>query len=89
MSWFLPYLIAVSAMGLVLTVYDKWASRHRKKRRVAELTLFLWAVFGASLAMYMTMLLIRHKTNHKRFMLGLPLLLVAQGFALSQLFSYL
>ncbi len=71
------YLLLLSLIATVLTYQDKWAAI-RKKRRVSEKTLFFTATLGGSVAMYVTMLLIRHKTNHKRFMLGLPLLIVLQ-----------
>lgn len=32
--------------------------------------------------MFMTMITIRHKTNHKRFMLGIPLIMVIQSVIL-------
>ena len=60
-----------------MTVSDK--SRAKKhKRRVPEKTLFLTAAFGGSIAMYLTMLTVRHKTKHKRFMIGLPLIIFVQ-----------
>ena len=71
-----------SVLAVVLTVYDKYASR-RKKTRIPEKTLFITALFGGSLAMYVTMLVIRHKTKHKRFMIGLPVIALAQGALLA------
>lgn len=73
------YLAVVSLISIMLTIYDKGVSRRRKARRISEKALFLWALLGGCAAMYATMLSIRHKTNHKRFMLGLPLLLLLQG----------
>lgn len=77
MRIFLIYLAAVSAAAVILTVSDKCCSK-RKRRRVPEAVLFFTAVLGGSTAMYLTMLLIRHKTLHKRFMLGLPAILLVQ-----------
>jgi uncharacterized membrane protein YsdA (DUF1294 family) len=37
--------------------------------------------------MLVTMLLIRHKTQHKKFMIGIPLIIVAQ-FALFGVYWY-
>lgn len=72
------YLAALSAFAVLVTVYDKWAARHRPRHRVRERTLWLIAALGGSLAMYGTMQLIRHKTCHRSFMIGLPLLIVGQ-----------
>ena len=72
-----PFLLIIyfcfSLLAVCLTVYDKYAAK-RKKARIPEKILFLTALFGGSLAMYITMLVIRHKTKHKRFMIGLPLI---------------
>lgn len=67
--------VAVSIMAVVLTVYDKRAARLHK-RRISEKTLMLIAFFGGAIAMYLTMLLLRHKTKHKKFMVGLPIMIV-------------
>lgn len=65
-------------LAVALTVYDKYAAR-RKKTRIPEKLLFLTALCGGSLAMYITMLVIRHKTKHKRFMIGLPVIIAVQA----------
>lgn len=49
------------------------------------------AALGGSLGMYITMRKIRHKTLHKRFMIGIPLIMAAQCvliiFVLMKLYS--
>lgn len=72
------YLGAVSLLAVSLTVYDKWAAR-RGAWRIRERTLLLVALLGGSAAMLATMLLIRHKTRHLRFMAGIPLILLLQA----------
>ncbi len=72
------YLCGISALAVILTLYDKIAAKCRA-RRVPEATLFAVSLLGGSAAMYLTMLLIRHKTKHKRFMLGLPAIVMVQG----------
>lgn len=77
MKYFILYLLIVSLTAIIMTASDKSrAKKHR--RRVPEKTLFLTAALGGSAAMYITMLTIRHKTKHKRFMIGLPLIIFAQ-----------
>lgn len=71
------YFVLISLVTAVVTVADK--SRSKKGAfRIPEKTLFLLALFGGSLAEYLTMRSIRHKTLHKRFMLGLPLIIILQ-----------
>ena len=72
------YLLGISAVAAVVTVYDKWAAKHRPKHRTPERTLWLLAILGGSGAMWLTMLAIRHKTKHRSFMVGLPVVIFAQ-----------
>ncbi len=76
------YLVLVSVISVVACVADKNNAR-KKKSRVSEKTLFALSVCGGAVAMYLTMQAIRHKTKHKRFMVGLPIIIVLQiAFAL-------
>ena len=78
MKYFILYLVIISTAAIIMTMSDK--SRAKKhKRRIPERTLFLTAAFGGAAAMYLTMLTIRHKTKHKRFMIGLPFIIFAQA----------
>lgn len=69
---FFIWFILISAVSIIMTVYDKWAAK-RKKRRVPERTLLSLGLIGGAAAMYLTMKMIRHKTRKKKFMAGLPL----------------
>ena len=62
------WFAVISLVGIILTVYDKRIAGSGK-RRIPEATLSL---LGAAGPMYLTMKKIRHKTKHKKFMLGLP-----------------
>lgn len=76
-KWALAWLIAASVMAIVVTVWDKRRAR-RQAWRVPERTLWLVSVLGGSVATYLTMRVIRHKTLHRQFMWGLPALVVVQ-----------
>ena len=76
-SWALAWWAAVSLTALLMAAWDKWRAR-RHGWRVPERTLWLVSALGGAAAMYLTMVLIRHKTLHRHFMIGLPLLVVAQ-----------
>ncbi len=71
------YLMFINLIAVIVTAYDKF-SAVKKRRRVREKFLFLISLLGGSLGMYVTMLLIRHKTRHLKFMLALPVLLIIQ-----------
>lgn len=72
------YHLVMGVIAIILTVYDKWASQHRPRHRIPEMTLLLVAVLGGSIAMYSTMKLIRHKTQKAKFMWGLPLIILGK-----------
>ena len=78
MEYILIYFAAISLLTCVITIYDKKAAKKWTKHRVPEKLLFLLAILGGSVAEFLTMLKIRHKTKHKRFMIGLPLIMVLQ-----------
>ncbi len=77
MFYFLFYLAVISIIAIILTVSDKRrAVKH--KYRIRESVLLLFSALGGSVAMFITMLMIHHKTRHVKFMLGIPLIIVAQ-----------
>jgi len=76
------YLVAISLVSVVVCLYDKFAAKHAQKHRTREATLLLLSALGGSVAMFVTMLLIRHKTKHVKFMVGIPLIMIAQAAAI-------
>ncbi len=69
------YVGFISVISLMLTVYDKVASM-AKKWRIPEKMLMSFAFLGGATVMYITMQIIRHKTKHKNFMYGLPVMIL-------------
>ena len=67
----LIYLGVISLISVIVTVVDKMNAK-KHKRRVPESDLLLLGALGGSVLMYITMLIIRHKTKHVKFMAGLP-----------------
>ena len=73
------YIAVISLISIIVCVYDKKISkRNNVKLRIPEKSLFLWSAAGGSLAMFITMKLIRHKTKHVSFMIGIPAIFVLQ-----------
>jgi uncharacterized membrane protein YsdA (DUF1294 family) len=79
------YFATVSLVALGVTVYDKWAAKKRPKHRTPERTLLIISALGGSVFMYLTMLSIRHKTQHKKFMIGIPVIIFLQLAAIAAL----
>ncbi len=73
------YLLLISVISVIVTVYDKWASKHRTDRRIRESSLLAFSIVGGSVAMLLTMLIIRHKTKHPKFMIGIPVIIILQA----------
>ncbi len=70
------FLLIISVFAVIITVYDKIAARTLPSRRIPERLLMLTGLLGGAAAEYVTMLIIRHKTRHNKFMMGLPLMMV-------------
>ena len=71
------YLAVISLFAVTLTLHDKSAAKKRRWR-VKESTLMIVAALGGSLAMLLTMFLVRHKTKHAKFMVGIPAIIALQ-----------
>lgn len=70
-------LLLINCIGIFVTIHDKRAAQ-RGAWRVPEKTLFALCVLGGCPGVYLTMRAIRHKTKHKRFMIGIPLIFAGQ-----------
>ena len=78
--WFkylLFYYAVINTIGVFVNIIDKRRSV-KHKWRIKEKTLWLVALLGGALGSYITMILIRHKTKHKSFMIGMPVLALLQ-----------
>ena len=71
------YLLIINALGMLLMIVDKSHAR-KKMRRISEINLFTIAFLGGSFGILFTMIIIRHKTRHKKFSIGLPLIIACQ-----------
>ena len=78
----LYYCIITNAVSSVLCIVDKRWAKRGSMLRVPEKTLLSWGLAGGALCMYITMRLIRHKTLHKKFMIGLPIIIFIQCIVL-------
>lgn len=80
------WLILISLISVIVTAADKVKAK-RVSRRVPEATLMLLSVLGGSLAMLITMIIIRHKTKHPKFTVGIPVIIVLQIVAGCAIFA--
>lgn len=72
------YIAVISIIGWILPYADKKRAKNGSWR-IPEKTLFIVSALGGSVAMYASMKKYRHKTKHKRFMVGIPCIMIAQA----------
>jgi len=73
------YILVISLISIIVCIYDKKISKKNDVRlRIPEKTLFILSALGGSLAMFITMQLVRHKTKHVSFMVGIPVIFILQ-----------
>ena len=77
MHLLLYYLLAINLLTFVLYGIDKYKAKH-KHWRIPEAVLLWLAVLGGSPAALVAMHLFHHKTLHKKFRYGVPLILIVQ-----------
>ena len=73
----LIYLLIINALSFLLMLADKQAAR-KNLWRIPESTLLTAAAFGGSIGGLIGMYLLRHKTKHWKFIICIPLFLLAQ-----------
>lgn len=75
------YIIGVNSLTFLIYGLDKWKATHHKWR-ISEATLLALAAIGGSIGAWLGMRVWRHKTLHKKFRYGVPLIFAAQVLAI-------
>ena len=71
------YLVAINVVTFFMYGIDKLKAK-RSKWRIPEATLIGLAVIGGSIGAWLGMRVWHHKTMHKKFQFGIPLIILAQ-----------
>ena len=71
------YLLAINAVAFFSYGIDKLKAR-KGWWRIPEATLLLLAIIGGSIGAWLGMKVWHHKTMHKKFRYGLPLIILLQ-----------
>jgi len=77
MKYLILYFFIINAIGFLLMLMDKHKAR-KNLWRIPEATLIGVAAIGGSIGTLAGMYTARHKTKHRKFTLGVPLILTAQ-----------
>ena len=80
-SFFAIYLIGINILTFLIFGADKWKAK-RDKWRIPEDTLIWLAIVGGSVGALLGMYLFRHKTKHRKFQIGIPVILLVQAVLL-------
>ena len=73
----LAYLVVINVVTFFMYGVDKWKAK-KSKWRIREAALLTLAVLGGSIGVWLGMKAWHHKTQHKKFKYGVPLILMAQ-----------
>ena len=68
------YLVIINAISFILMLVDKYKAR-KNLWRIPEATLMGFAAAGGSIGALAGMYLVRHKTKHLKFTVGIPIFL--------------
>ena len=78
----LCWLLVINLVTFLVFGLDKWKARRKEKResvrRVPEKTLFLLSAIGGSVGALLGMRVFHHKTLHRSFRIGVPVILMLQ-----------
>ena len=69
--------IGINVLTLIVYGIDKWNAK-QVKRRISEAKLLMLAIIGGIVGALLGIRIWHHKTMHKKFKYGLPLILLAQ-----------
>lgn len=70
-------LVVINLLTFLVYGIDKWRAIHGRWR-ISEATLLSLAILGGSIGALLGMQIWRHKTHHKKFKYGVPLILIIQ-----------
>jgi uncharacterized membrane protein YsdA (DUF1294 family) len=73
-------LLTLNLLTFIIYGIDKFKAK-KAKWRIPESTLLLLAVFGGSIGAWLGLQVWRHKTQHKKFYIGIPMILTLQVIA--------
>ena len=73
----LYYLLAVNSLTFLLYGIDKYKAK-KGRWRISEATLLTMAAIGGSIGAWAGMRTWHHKTMHKKFKYGIPVIIVMQ-----------
>lgn len=72
--------LALNLLTFIIYGIDKLKAKNAKWR-ISESTLIFFAIIGGSIGAWLGLQVWRHKTQHKKFYIGIPVILILQVVA--------
>ncbi len=86
------WLVMINAVTFLIFGWDKFKAKYKEKhehaRRIPEKTLMALAAMGGSIGALLGMRVWHHKTLHKKFTVGIPVILTLQILISAGLWLY-
>lgn len=77
MKYYLYFALMINLISFIVSITDKFrAVKH--KWRISENTLIFLALIGGGVGLLTGLLLSNHKTRKKKFMVGVPAIIIAR-----------
>lgn len=71
--YFILYILIANLFGFSIMLLDKYKAK-KNKWRIKEKSFFITAILGGASGILLGMTMARHKTQHKSFYIGIPIL---------------
>ena len=79
---FILFLFFINLFAFIIMYIDKHRAIN-KKWRISEKNLFLISTLGGSIGIIAGMYTFRHKTKHKKFTIGIPIIFIIEFISIS------
>ncbi|MDD3304225.1 MAG: DUF1294 domain-containing protein [Clostridia bacterium] len=82
------YVLLINLIAFLTMLYDKkQAEKH--DYRISEKALFILALLLGGIGIYAGIYVFRHKTRHKKFTIGIPIVILINIISLYYIVSYM
>lgn len=87
-EWWIIYLLVINLIGFSVMGVDKWKAI-KGKWRIREKHLWTYFIIGGSVGGLIGMYFFHHKTKHRQFTVGIPVVIFLQiaGFVYFRIVS--
>ena len=83
---FFIYFLAINCITFLVFYVDKLKAK-KNQYRIQEKTLLILSVLGGTIGALLSIQTFRHKTQHKKFTIGIPIILTLQIVILILIFT--